>query len=47
MKAKVVGPRDGVAGFMGSIGVRFMLDGRTPNVTASVGGSIAQALARG
>ena len=27
MNAKVVGPRDGVAGFMGSIGVRFMLDG--------------------
>jgi len=25
--AKVVGPRDGLAGFMGSIGVRFMLDG--------------------
>jgi quercetin dioxygenase-like cupin family protein len=27
MKARVVGPRDGVAGFMGSIGVRFVLDG--------------------
>jgi len=25
--AKVVGPRDGTAGFLGSIGVRFMLDG--------------------
>jgi quercetin dioxygenase-like cupin family protein len=25
--AKVVGPRDGVAGFLGSIGVRFMIDG--------------------
>jgi quercetin dioxygenase-like cupin family protein len=25
--AKVVGPRDGKAGFLGSIGVRFMLDG--------------------
>jgi quercetin dioxygenase-like cupin family protein len=27
MKARVVGPLDGVAGFIGSIGVRFMLDG--------------------
>jgi mannose-6-phosphate isomerase-like protein (cupin superfamily) len=26
-KAKVVGPRDGKAGFLGSIGVRFMIDG--------------------
>ena len=26
--AKVVGPRDGKAGFLGSIGVRFMIDGR-------------------
>src|SRR5215203_4228744 len=26
-KAKVVGPRDGMAGFLGSIGVRFMIDG--------------------
>jgi quercetin dioxygenase-like cupin family protein len=25
---KVVGPRDGVAGFLGSIGVRFMIDGQ-------------------
>jgi quercetin dioxygenase-like cupin family protein len=25
--AKVVGPRDGEAGFLGSIGVRFMIDG--------------------
>lgn len=25
--AKVIGPRDGVAGFLGSIGVRFMVDG--------------------
>jgi quercetin dioxygenase-like cupin family protein len=25
--AKVVGPRDGQAGFLGSIGVRFMIDG--------------------
>ena len=25
--AKVVGPTDGKAGFLGSIGVRFMLDG--------------------
>lgn len=27
MEAKVVGPRDGKAGFLGSIGVRFMIDG--------------------
>ena len=27
MGAKVVGPRDGKAGFLGSIGVRFMVDG--------------------
>jgi mannose-6-phosphate isomerase-like protein (cupin superfamily) len=26
-RAKVVGPRDGKAGFLGSIGVRFMIDG--------------------
>jgi quercetin dioxygenase-like cupin family protein len=26
-KAKVVGPKDGKAGFLGSIGVRFMIDG--------------------
>jgi len=26
-KAKVVGPRDGRSGFLGTIGVRFMLDG--------------------
>ena len=26
-KAKVVGPHDGMAGFFGSIGVRFMIDG--------------------
>src|SRR4249919_3362020 len=26
-KAKVVGPRDGKTGFLGSIGVRFMIDG--------------------
>ena len=25
--ARVLGPRDGVAGFLGSIGVRFMIDG--------------------
>jgi mannose-6-phosphate isomerase-like protein (cupin superfamily) len=25
--AKIVGPRDGVEGFLGSIGVRFMIDG--------------------
>ena len=27
MAAKVVGPREGKAGFLGSIGVRFMIDG--------------------
>jgi hypothetical protein len=27
LAAKVVGPRDGRAGFLGSIGVRFMIDG--------------------
>ena len=27
MHAKIVGPKDGRAGFLGSIGVRFMLDG--------------------
>ena len=27
IKAKVVGPRDGLAGFLGTIGVRFMIDG--------------------
>ncbi len=27
MAAKVVGPRDGKAGFLGSIGVRFIIDG--------------------
>jgi hypothetical protein len=26
--AKVVGPEDGKAGFLGSIGVRFMVDGQ-------------------
>jgi quercetin dioxygenase-like cupin family protein len=26
-RAKVVGPRDGKAGFLGTVGVRFMLDG--------------------
>jgi quercetin dioxygenase-like cupin family protein len=26
-KAKVIGPKDGKAGFLGSIGVRFMIDG--------------------
>ena len=26
---KIVGPQDGVAGFLGSIGVRFMVDGAT------------------
>ena len=26
-RPKVVGPRDGMAGFLGSIGVRFMIDG--------------------
>ncbi len=28
LSVKVVGPRDGVAGFLGSIGVRFMIDGQ-------------------
>ena len=27
LSAKIVGPRDGKAGFLGSIGVRFMIDG--------------------
>ena len=27
VKPKIVGPRDGMAGFLGSIGVRFMIDG--------------------
>jgi mannose-6-phosphate isomerase-like protein (cupin superfamily) len=27
MKAKVIGPKDGKSGFLGSIGVRFMIDG--------------------
>jgi hypothetical protein len=27
MAPKIVGPRDGKAGFLGSIGVRFMVDG--------------------
>ena len=27
MAARVIGPHDGVAGFLGSIGVRFMIDG--------------------
>jgi mannose-6-phosphate isomerase-like protein (cupin superfamily) len=27
MSARVVGPRDGKSGFLGSIGVRFMIDG--------------------
>jgi mannose-6-phosphate isomerase-like protein (cupin superfamily) len=27
MAARVLGPRDGAAGFLGSIGVRFMIDG--------------------
>src|SRR3954451_2142007 len=27
MSARVVGPKDGRAGFLGSIGVRFMIDG--------------------
>src|SRR5215211_4328644 len=26
-RAKIVGPRDGISGFLGSIGVRFMIDG--------------------
>ena len=35
-KAKVVGPRDGLAGFIGSIGVRFILDGAEANGRFSV-----------
>jgi hypothetical protein len=27
---RVVGPKDGRAGFLGSIGVRFMIDGEEP-----------------
>ena len=27
LTARMVGPRDGKAGFLGSIGVRFMIDG--------------------
>jgi len=27
MTARILGPRDGVAGFLGSMGVRFMIDG--------------------
>jgi quercetin dioxygenase-like cupin family protein len=34
--AKVVGPRDGKAGFLGSIGVRFMLDGAETGERVSV-----------
>jgi quercetin dioxygenase-like cupin family protein len=34
--AKVVGPRDGKAGFLGSIGVRFMLDGEETGERFSV-----------
>ncbi len=35
MSAKVIGPEDGAAGFLGSIGVRFMVDG------AEAGGGFA------
>jgi hypothetical protein len=31
MAAKVLGPRDGKFGFLGSIGVRFMIDGSQSN----------------
>lgn len=34
--AKVVGPRDGKAGFLGSIGVRFMIDGDETGKTFSL-----------
>ena len=34
--AKVVGPGDGKAGFLGSIGVRFMIDGRETGETFSL-----------
>ena len=55
--AKVVGPQDGKAGFLGSIGVRFMIDGdeagggfslvEHPMATARAGGAAAPAHARG
>ena len=32
MAPKIVGPRDGKAGFLGSIGVRFMIDGADADV---------------
>ena len=35
-KAKIVGPQDGKAGFLGSIGVRFMLDGAEAGERLSV-----------
>ena len=54
---KVVGPKDGKAGFLGSIGVRFMVDGdesggallagRAPDVAASARSSSAPPSARG
>ena len=50
---RVVGPTDGKAGFLGSIGVRFMLDGdrseawllpcRAPHVGARARGAAAPA----
>ena len=55
--AKVVGPADGKAGFLGSIGVRFMIDGdetggpllarRAPDAAARAGRAAAPAHARG
>ena len=36
MAAKVVGPRDGKAGFLGSIGVRFMINGEEAHGTFSL-----------
>ena len=53
---KVVGPHDGKAGFLGSIGVRFMIDGEEAGerfslvehpMSARAGRSAAQAHPRG
>jgi hypothetical protein len=55
--AKVVGPYDGKAGFLGSIGVRFMIDGEEAGERFSLvehpmaqrvsGGTPTRAFARG
>ena len=44
LPTRVLGPQDGKAGFLGSIGVRFMIDGET-TVAAALHG--ARALYRG